>query len=111
MYIKSDKIPNNMINKMLKCGAKIYKRNCSWCHGLQARGNGEATRNPEKSIYPYNLRKTLLSKEQIFLYAKYGGAFWGSYKSDMPSWKRKYDDHSLKSVVYYIDEIFRKKAK
>ncbi|MEA3371151.1 MAG: c-type cytochrome [Campylobacterota bacterium] len=108
LYAKSDSVPENKLSKMHKRGAKIYKRNCSWCHGLDAKGDGEATRNPEKSIYPYNLAKTLLTNEQMFLYTKYGGKFWGTDKNDMPSWSRKYDDYTLKSVVLYIDETFRK---
>ena len=108
-YAKSDSIPKEKLSKMHKRGAKIYKRNCSWCHGLTGKGDGEATRNPEKSIFPYDLGKTLLTKEQMFLYAKHGGKFWGTDKDDMPSWSRKYDDYTLKSVVLYIEETFRKK--
>jgi mono/diheme cytochrome c family protein len=111
LYEESDPIPKEKISKMMKRGKKIYKRNCSWCHGLDAEGDGEATRNPEKSIYPYNLRKTLLTDKQMFLYAKYGGKFWGTDKDDMPSWKRKYNDFTLKSVVFYIEETFRKEKK
>ena len=107
-YAKSDSIPQKKLSKMHKRGAKIYKRNCSWCHGLTGKGDGEATRNPEKSIYPYDLGKTLLTKKQMFLYAKHGGKFWGTNKDDMPSWSRKYDDYTLKSVALYIDETFRK---
>jgi len=109
LYEKSDSIPKEKLAKMHKRGAKIYKRNCSWCHGLDAKGDGEATRNPEKSIFPYNLSKTLLTNEQMFLYTKHGGKFWGTDKNDMPSWSRKYDDYTLKSIVLYIDETFRKK--
>jgi len=107
LYTQSEMISKEKEKKMLKRGKKIYKRNCGWCHGHTGEGDGEATRNPEKSIYPYNLRKTLLTPEQMFLYAKYGGKFWGTDKDDMPSWKRKYDDYTLKSVVRYIDEKFR----
>jgi len=109
LYAKSDLIPKDKESKMLKRGAKIYKRNCSWCHGLNAKGDGEATRNPEKSIYPYDLTKTLLTNEQIFLYAKYGGEFWGTAIDSMPSWSRKYDDFTLKSVAKYIEHEFKNK--
>jgi len=107
LYTKSDTIPADKVTKMFKRGKKIYKRNCSWCHGLDAKGDGEATRNPEKSIYPYNLRRTLLTSEQMFLYSKHGGKFWGTAKNDMPSWSRKYDDYTLKSVIKYIESEFR----
>ena len=108
LYNESEKIPEDKLSKMMKRGKKIYKRNCSWCHGLDAKGDGEAARNPEKSIYPYDLGKTLLSDKQMFLYAKFGGKYWGTNKDDMPSWKRKYNDFTLKSVVFYIEKTFRK---
>jgi len=108
LYSSSDKIPAEKFSKMMKRGKKIYKRNCSWCHGTDAKGDGAATHNPEKSIYPYNLKKTLLTNKQMFLYAKYGGKYWGTDKDDMPSWKKKYDDFSLKSVIFYIEKTFRK---
>jgi len=111
LYKNSDTISKIQEKKMLKRGAKIYKRNCRWCHGLTAKGDGEATKNPEKSIYPYNLRKTLLTDKQMFLYAKYGGKYWGTYKDDMPSWSRKYDDFTLKSVIKYVEKEFRAEYK
>ena len=109
LYAQSDDIPNDKISKMLKRGKKIYKRNCSWCHGLDAKGDGEATRNPEMSIFPYDLSKTLLSDKQMFLYIRDGGKAWGTDKTDMPGWSRKYDDFTIKSVVKYIRKNFRKK--
>jgi hypothetical protein len=47
----------------------------------------------------------------MFLYSKYGGKFWGTHKDDMPSWKRKYKDFTLKSVIYYIEETYKKDHK
>ncbi len=103
------KVPKEKEHKMIKRGKKIYKRNCSWCHGKNGVGDGLATKSPVDSIFPYNLTKTLLTKKQMFLYAKYGGQHWGTHKDDMPSWKKKYDDFTLRSVVRYIDEILIKK--
>jgi mono/diheme cytochrome c family protein len=108
LYNQSKKVPENRKQKMLKRGAKIFKRNCSWCHGKNGKGDGEATRNPEKSIFPYDLTKTLLSSKQMFLYTKEGGKFWGTFKDDMPSWKVKYDDYTIKSVIRYINEVIKK---
>ena len=104
-----EQVPENKKHKMLKRGKKIFKRNCSWCHGIDGKGNGLATKNPTDSIFPYDLTKTLLTKQQIFLYVKYGGQNWGTHKDDMPSWKKKYDDFTIRSVARYIDEELRKK--
>ena len=108
LYSQSDTITKEREKKMLKRGLKIYKRNCSWCHGLEGRGNGEATRNPEMSIFPYDLTKTLLDDKQIFLYVKYGGQYWGTDKNDMPAWSPKYDDFTIKSVVKYVEMHIKK---
>jgi len=107
---KCDKPAINQDKKMKKWGKKIWKRNCSWCHGPTGHGNGVATKNPVDSIYPYDLTKTLLTRQQIFLYTKFGGHYFGTYKTDMPSWKKKYDDFKLHSIARYVDEIIRKKG-
>jgi len=60
----------------LVVGEKIFKKNCALCHGVTGDGKSEYV---EKSrvhlnlIYPYNLTRTLLNKDQMFLYAKFGG--------------------------------------
>ncbi|MEA2017350.1 MAG: c-type cytochrome [Campylobacterota bacterium] len=95
----------------LKRGKKIFKRNCSLCHGL--RGDGESdyveqSKGQDSFIYPYNLQKIILNENQIFLYAKYGGKYWGTDKDDMPSWNKKYSDNDLKSVAKYINEFIKK---
>lgn len=107
IYEKSENIPQNKLSKMLKRGEKVFNRNCKYCHGDTGKGDGEATKNPEDSIFPYNLTKTLLTQKQMFLYVKYGGKHWGTYKDDMPAWKVKYDDFTLKSVARYVDEVVR----
>lgn len=107
IYLESKSIPKDKHLKMLKKGAKIFNRNCKYCHGTSGKGDGEATKNPEDSIFPYDLTKTLLTQKQMFLYVKYGGKHWGTYKDDMPAWKVKYDDFTLKSVARYVDEVIR----
>ena len=92
--------------KTMKTGAKIFKRNCSLCHGITGNGQSvyvEQSKANNMLIYPYDLTKTLLEEDQIFLYAKHGGHYWGADKTDMPSWKKKYDDEKLKSVARYIE--------
>ncbi|MDF1883437.1 c-type cytochrome [Sulfurimonas sp. SAG-AH-194-C21] len=96
---------------MLKVGGKIFKRRCAWCHGETGNGEStyvEASKDNKDLIYPYNLTRTLLDEDQIFLYAKYGGHFWGAGSDDMPSWKKKYNDVKLKSVAYFIETQIKK---
>jgi len=94
--------------KMMRTGKKIFKRNCSLCHG--ATGNGKDSIYIEESkankdfLYPYNLQKILLDEQQVFLYIKYGGHYWGAAKKDMPSWKKKYNDKKLRSVAKFVME-------
>jgi mono/diheme cytochrome c family protein len=111
LYNASEPVPKEKKAQMLKVGKKIFNRNCSWCHGVDGHGDGEATRNPEMSIFPYNLVTSILNEEQMFLYTKYGGKHWGTHKTDMPSWSSKYDDYTLKSVSRYIFEVLRKEQK
>ena len=98
--------------KMLRTGKKIFKRNCSLCHGVTGNGDSvyvEQSKENKQFLYPYDLTKILLTEEQIFLYAKEGGHFWGTDKEDMPSWKKKYNDKKLRSVARYIKEKIVKK--
>eukprot|EP01155_Anaeramoeba_flamelloides_P045541 Anaeramoba_flamelloidesc39078_g1_i1.p1 GENE.c39078_g1_i1~~c39078_g1_i1.p1 ORF type:complete len:145 (-),score=11.58 c39078_g1_i1:253-687(-) len=107
IYLESEIVPKKKTIKMLKRGKKIFNRNCKYCHGEKGNGDGEATKNPEDSIFPYDLTKTLLTQKQMFLYVKYGGKHWGTNKDDMPAWKVKYDDFTLKSTARYVDEVIR----
>jgi len=89
----------------LKVGKKIFLKKCALCHGKTGNGESEYVEQSkvnEEFIYPYNLTRTLLEEDQIFLYAKFGGHFWGTDKDDMPSWKRKFNDIKLQSVAKYI---------
>lgn len=95
----------------LKRGEKIFKRNCSLCHGIRGDGESEFVEKSSESsnfIYPYNLTKIILNEDQIYLYSKFGGKFWGTHKNDMPSWKTKYSDNDLRSVARYIIEKIQK---
>lgn len=108
---ESTKLSSEQKTKRLKVGEKIFRHKCGKCHGVT--GNGESeyieqSKVDESFIYPYNLQKILLSQEQIFLYAKFGGHFWGTAKNDMPSWKKKYNDIKLKSVAHYVAQKIKK---
>ncbi len=97
--------------KMLRTGEKIFKQSCSMCHGKNGNGQSpyvEKSKKGDSFIFPYNLTRTLLDENQIFLYAKYGGKYWGTVKDDMPSWKKKYSDIELKSVAKYINLKIKK---
>ena len=93
------------VKKMYKIGKKIFKRNCSLCHGLKGDGNSiyvEQSKANKEFLYPYDLRKTILSEDQIFLMVKFGAHYWGADKEDMPSWKKKYNDTKLRSVAHFV---------
>ena len=108
---ESDSIKEDQKIKMLKTGEKIFNRNCSMCHGVSGNGKSEyveQSKAQKNFIYPYNLTRTLLNEDEIFLYAKFGGKYWGTIEDDMPSWKRKYNDFKLKSVAKYINEKIKK---
>lgn len=108
---ESEPITAEQKPKMLKMGEKIFNRNCSMCHGITGDGESEyveMSKADNTFIYPYNLTRTLLTEEQIFLYAKFGGKFWGTAEDHMPSWKRKYSDFQLKSVAKYVNENIKK---
>lgn len=107
LLAEADKISKDQEVKMMKTGQKIFKRNCSLCHGVTGNGQSlyvEQSKNNNTFIYPYNLQKTLLSEDEIFLYAKFGGHYWGTDKTDMPAWKKKYNDFKIKSVARFINE-------
>lgn len=106
---QSEPEATNQEAKMKKWGKKIYKRNCQFCHGQSGKGDGVATKNPVDSIFPYDLSKTLLTKEQIFLYTKFGGKKFGTDKNDMPSWSRKYNDFKLRAVAKYVEDVIKEK--
>jgi cbb3-type cytochrome c oxidase subunit III len=98
----------------LTLGEKIFQKRCSKCHGTLGNGQSEfveVSKKRKEFIYPYNLTRTLLNEEQIFLYAKHGGYYWGTYKQDMPSWKEKYSDIELKSVAKYVHQKIKKTDK
>ena len=95
----------------LLVGKKIFEKRCAKCHGILGNGESpfiEASSQHKEFIYPYNLTRTLLTQEQIFLYAKYGGYYWGTHKRDMPAWGKKYKDAELKSVAKYVEENIKK---
>jgi len=97
--------------KMLNTGKKIFNKNCKLCHGITGNGESLYVENSKKVdmfIYPYNLTKTILNENQIFLFTKYGGKFWGTDSNFMPSWKKKYNDFELKSVAKYVNEKIKK---
>jgi len=107
----SKKLSDEEMDNRLALGEKVFKKTCSLCHGINGDAKSdyvEKSKEDREFIYPYNLTRTLLDEDQIFLYAKYGGHFWGTYKKDMPSWKKRYNDVALKSVAHYIQTKIKK---
>ncbi|MDF1882002.1 cytochrome c [Sulfurimonas sp. MAG313] len=94
---------------MLRIGKKVYLESCVMCHGIDAKGHGPLSKLKNSSLYPADLSKTLLNREQQIVYTKYGGKFWGSAEANMPSWRNEYDDFTLHSVILYIEEVLDKK--
>ncbi len=111
LYAESSLVQEDKKSQMLKTGEKIFKKNCSLCHGIKGDAESKYVQQSKAFkyfIHPYNLTRTLLNEKQIFLYAKFGGKFWGSYKRSMPSWEKKYNNFELKSVAKYINEKIKK---
>ena len=108
---ESTKLTQEQKAQRLKVGSKIFHRKCAMCHGDTGNGQSEyveQSKADENFIYPYNLQKILLNEDQIFLFAKFGGHFWGTNKSDMPSWKKRYNDVKLKSIAHYVAQKIKK---
>lgn len=111
LYEKSQNINNFKNSEIVNNGKKLFNKNCKLCHGAKGRGDGIATKKQGESIYPYDLTKILLTEEQIFLYVKYGGKYFGTFKNDMRSWQNTYNDDALKSVAKYVYQILNKADK
>ncbi len=104
-HLSEAKVEKLDAKKMHKIGKKIFKRNCSLCHGLKGDGNSiyvEQSKENKEFLFPYDLRKTVLDEDQIFLILKFGAHYWGADKKDMPSWSRKYDDTKLRAVAHFV---------
>ena len=66
---KSEVVSKEDEAKMLSLGSKIFKKNCSLCHGIKGNAKSIYVENSKKVdmfIYPYNLTRTLLNENQIF---------------------------------------------
>jgi cytochrome c peroxidase len=126
LYVKSklannDDLINNLIKdfdmsgknyiKMMKESKKIYDKKCFYCHGDTGNGDGIATLNPTKSIYPKNLNKILLNKKQIFLIIKHGAKHFGATRDVMMSWNKKMDNKTISYLSHYIASKFNRDNK
>lgn len=92
----------------IKLGERLYNRTCIMCHGEEGKGDGSITKNSSNTIEPKAFIKTILSEEQIYLFAKHGGQYWGAANSDMPDWGDKFSDTELKSIARYITKKLKK---
>jgi len=88
-----------------KDGERIYNETCISCHGK----SGETNNEMKLVVKPRKLNKTILNMEQSYQIIKNGAHYFGAHSDIMPSWKKKYDDKTLKSVAHYINEIIKNK--
>ncbi|MCK9373322.1 MAG: cytochrome c [Sulfuricurvum sp.] len=109
LYAQTKPLEDEQKANTVRVGRKIYSLRCLFCHGEKGDGKGIATTIPTESLFPYNLNKTLLTKEQKFLVIKYGANRWGAGKDDMGAWHVLYDDTTIKLIVEYIDQTFTNK--
>ena len=86
----------------VKLGERLYNRTCIMCHGEEGKGDGSVTKAENNTIKPKAFINTILSEDQIYLFAKHGGKYWGAANSDMPDWGNKFSDNELKSIARYI---------
>ena len=98
----SQVLASNDLGVSVKLGERLYNRTCIWCHGENGKGDGVAAKDETYGVTPKAFEHTILSEEQIYLYAKHGGQYWGSANSDMPGWATHYSDMELKSIARYI---------
>ena len=89
-------------------GAVLYDTHCARCHGQAGDGKGEATYNPPLTLFPHALRSVILNVDQIFLYAKYGGLFWGMADNAMPHWSEVLHDNEIMAIAKYIKNVLQK---
>ncbi len=92
----------------VKLGERLYNRTCIWCHGEEGKGDGVAAKDESYGVTPKAFVSTILTEEQIYLYAKHGGQYWGSANSDMPGWTTQFSDTELKSIARYINTKIKK---
>ena len=108
---EANALSKNEQRETLVLGKRIFDKTCSKCHGETGNADSlyvKGSKVDKDFIYPYNLTKILLNEDQIFLFSKFGSYFWGSDKSDMPAWKKRYSDKELKSVAKFIQESIKK---
>lgn len=106
LTINEDNYQNNFEN-----GRKIYLKRCIHCHGAFGEGDGTAVKSSKGFIQPYNLKKSLLTTEQMFLFTKKGAAHFGALREEMPAWETTYNDIELQQVIFYLKELLIKKEK
>lgn len=95
-----------------KDGTKLYYVNCSFCHGLEADGNGPASEKitsdknywfsvtGEKHKGPANLLQSELSKENAVVFIKGGAGL-------MPAYKNMLNEEEIRSIVDYVWDDLR----
>lgn len=89
--------------QFLSMGEKIFKSNCTTCHGTEGKGNGPAAvaLNPK----PANLQSDRVQNESQ------GDLFWkiSNGRKGMPRWKSTLSKKQLWAVVMYVKSFTKSK--
>jgi len=111
LYQESEKLSKDKSKEdVLEEGRKVYLKRCIHCHGPSGKADGVAVKASNGNLFPYDLTKTLLTDEQMFLFTKYGSKHWGASRDDMPAWGSVYSDEAIHSVVEYIKVMVEKSS-
>lgn len=86
-------------DEMYKEGETLYKKTCSSCHGE----NGWY-KEMKFLVDPRELRKSILTEEQMFKVIRDGAQAWGAKSDIMPSFKTVFSDEKIKSIAYFVSK-------
>lgn len=94
---ESMKNPVKKTEKVIELGKSTFKINCTGCHGISGKGDGEKVKNLV-NITPSNLTLSSVAKESDgnhFYKIKFG-------RDNLHSFRGKLNDETIWSVVHYV---------
>lgn len=110
-FVKENGLPKeyknleiNLANADLKAGEKLFTKNCSSCHGLDALGNTPAGKflKPPASNLTLVVKDKIATENYLFWAISEGGA---KIKSAMPSFKKKLTENERKEIIKYLKNL------